>query len=236
MVPTSQKHGSGVGMRLKVEDWLNDPLTIPDPTKLGWTIRRPNETFLPKSSWELWWSFHFATRLKLEGTVYFCSQMLGASSLPDELGLPLLVHRMGTWYAHAFFFELCSAYDTLLQEINVVYECGIDMDKVRWRVIKPKLPDELRSSMERRRNEDWFKEVFGFRNMSTHHYIALMEKVETGIGEEVWGLDVDEAKLVYVDQHTNNIVRRDIAVAKDYLRRMLHHVHELWERMSEKFE
>ena len=84
--------------------------------------RRPRELKLPdREPNQRWQSFHSATRLKLDGADFFCRQVLGAASMPDDLGLPLLAHRLLRWYLDAFFFELLSAYDTLLQELGVVY-------------------------------------------------------------------------------------------------------------------
>ncbi len=218
-----------------MDDWLSDPLTIPDATKPGWTIRQPSRTF-PKPSWELWWSFHYATRLKLEGAVYFCGQLLGASSLPDGLGLPLLTHRLGVWHSNAFFFHLCSAYETVLQEANVIYECGLGVGEVEWRAIKPKLPTDLRELMERRRNEAWFKEVVAFRNLATHHYLVPMEKSETGLGIKPWGVVAVDARLVCVYDKSKEVVRRDVSVSREYLTRMLGHISEVWTQMAEKFK
>lgn len=215
-----------------MEDWLDDPLMVFDNTKGHRVYRKPNLDAVAADRWQ---SFHFATRLKLEGSVYFCSQMLGPGSLPDDLGLHLLSHRLGMWYSHAFFFELCSAYDTLLQEINAIYNCGFAVDEVNWRKIKPKLSKALHDIMERRRNEDWFQEILGFRNTATHHYAVPMEKQMSGVGEQSWGQEVDELRLVYIDQRTGNVERKDMAVCKDYLKMTLIHIHEVWGEMAQQF-
>ena len=106
-------------------DWLDDPLMVYDKGKGHRIYRKAN---LRDDIAQIWQSFHFATRLKLEGSVYFCSQLLGPARLPDDWGLPLLTHRLGMWYSHAFFHELCSAHDTLLQEINAIYNINLALE------------------------------------------------------------------------------------------------------------
>ena len=88
-----------------VEDWLHDPLR---EIKNGSYKSRQLKTSDDKQN-DLWHSFHFSTRLKLDAAEYFCRQVLGAASMPDDIGLPLLAHRHLKWYLDTFFFELMSA-------------------------------------------------------------------------------------------------------------------------------
>ena len=112
------------------EDWLQDPLRTTEGSSYRWRKLKSSD----ERQNDLWYSFHFATRLKLDGADYFCRQTLGAASMPDDLGLPLLAHRQLEWYLGAFFFELVSAYDTLLQELNIVYayDLALRPKDVRW--------------------------------------------------------------------------------------------------------
>ena len=82
----------------EIEDWIQDPLK-------SCKLKSPKDD----RQNGLWYSFHFATRLKLDGADYFCRQALGAASMPYDLGLPLLAHRLLEWYLDAFFFELMAA-------------------------------------------------------------------------------------------------------------------------------
>ena len=118
-----------------MSDWLQDPLIA--EKEVSFKYKQPKG--LNKEIYERWRIFHFATRLKLEGADYFCRLAVGASSRPFELGLDLLAHRLTKWYLDAFFFELASSYDTLLQELNVLYQFNLDIDKVNWKSIKDKL-------------------------------------------------------------------------------------------------
>ena len=218
-----------------MDDWLDDPLMVFDDTKGHRVYRKPNLDADPADRWQ---SFHFATRLKLEGSVYFCSQLLGPGCLPDDLGLPLLTHRLGMWYSHAFFHELCSAYETLLQEINVTYNCEFSVGRVRWSNIRPKLSSELCAVMVRGRNQLWFKEIIGFRNTATHHYAVPMEKAVGGTGDRAWGQTVHDLMLVFIDNSTQPPppVRKNVTACEDYLKRMLAHVNEVWEQMAQRFD
>lgn len=218
-----------------MEDWLNDPLMVYDKEK-GQRIYLKAKS--EGANADTWQSFHFATRLKLEGSVYFCSQILGPARLSDELGLPLLNHRLGLWHSHAFFHELCSAYDTLLQEINAIYNCSITVEKVTWQKIQPKLPTELFGLLDRGRNQSWFREVIGFRNTATHHYGVPMEKTVGGTGDQSWGQSVDDLNLVYIDHSANppTPVRINIAACEVYLKRMLAFINDVWRQMTQQFE
>ena len=112
----------------EIEDWLQDPLR-----KIENGTYKTRKLKAPKDNQNgLWFSFHFATRLKLDGADFFCRQALGAASMSDAWGLPLLAHRQLKWNLEAFFFELMSAYDTLLQELNIVY--AYDSECKPWHV------------------------------------------------------------------------------------------------------
>ena len=218
-----------------MDDWLDDPLMMLDDAMGHRTYRKPD---LGTDAAGRWQSFHFATRLKLEGSVYFCSQLLGPGCLPDDLGLPLLNHRLGLWYSHAFFHELCSAYDTLLQEINALYDCGFTVQQATWRKLQSKMPKELRILMDGGRHQLWFKEVIGFRNTATHHYGVPTEKAIRGVGTQAWGQTVDDLSLVFIDNSTEppTPVRKDVKICEEYLKRMLAHVNEVWKEMAKCFE
>lgn len=76
-------------------DWLEDPLMIHEEGSLKY--KRP-KSLEENARWN-WDTFHFSTRLKLEAADHFCRLALGAASMPDDLGLPLLAHRRlgGIW-------------------------------------------------------------------------------------------------------------------------------------------
>ena len=150
------------------EDWLEDPLS-----EKGKDYRKLKN---PDKRQDLWESFHFSTRLKLDAADYFCRQLLGAASMPDDLGLPLLAYRQLKWNLDAFFFELMSAYDILLQELNIVfvYDSELEPSQVKWGKIKDKVPKELVQYMDTEWKKEWFKKIRIYRNMATHHaYVPI---------------------------------------------------------------
>ena len=196
------------------------------------TYRKPN---VDDAQAEKWQSFHFATRLKLEGATYFCGQLLGAASLHMNLGLPLLAHRQREWYLATFFFELCSAYDTLLQEINILYGYGLSRREVKWKAVVPKLPESLKEMMSRDRGVDWFKKVHWYRNTATHHQLIPMGESAGGWGEQTWDMDMHEAMIFYIDEQINEPREENITVCKEYLKKMLEHIHNAWSEMGQRF-
>jgi hypothetical protein len=216
-------------------DWLQDPLRI---LKNGSYIRRQLKNSNEEQNTR-WWSFHFVTRLKLDGADYFCRQALGASSRPDDLGLPLLAHRLTEWYLDAFFFELMAAYDTLLQELNIVYNIGLKPKNVRWydknkNNFMEKLPEEIFKSIVDERKKDWFCKVQWFRNTATHHYTVPLSSGTTFIGDNLSYVEHD-VRMNYFDS-SGKLVQEDIKHCTEYLHNMVNFISSVWEMMAEEFE
>ena len=116
------------------EDWLIDPLITIGAGSFKYSETTNTET----QSYESWKSFHFDTRLKLNGADYFLRQLLGSVSRPDRMGSPLLAYHFRQWYLDAFFFELMAAYEILIQELNAIYECGVKIyDSNLFLKVKP---------------------------------------------------------------------------------------------------
>src|SRR4030042_4988160 len=201
-------------------DWLEDPLMTLQEGSISY--RQPKS--LGADTGEEWRSFHFATRLKLEAADHFCRLALGAASMPDNMGLPLLAYKQTKWYLDAFFFELMSAYDTLLQEMNVLYAINLDIEKVKWDSIKNKLPLAVQDLMERQREAKWFKKVRWYRNTATHHAYVPTGSQKGGWGEMPWDYDHHKVELNYFDADDNQSKLEDISVCHDYLKKMLEHI------------
>ena len=212
------------------EDWLKDPLR---KIENGSYKRRKLKSPIDDKQNDLWWSFHFATRLKLDGGEHFCRQVLGAASMLYDQGLPLLAHRQLEWYLGAFFFELVSAYDTLLQELNIVYayDLGLKPEEVKPKKIKGKLPDELVKYVEEERRKDWFCEVQWYRNLTTHHYRIPKTRIR---GDD--SPDSSHHTFIHYRDKEGNFKSEKISVCKDYLMNMVQHIRSIWEIMKEDFE
>jgi len=220
------------------EDWLQDPLM--EIGKSTFQFRKAKS--LEEKRYNLWRSFHFATRLKLDGADYFCRQVLGAASMPDDLGLPLLAHRQLEWYLGAFFFELVSAYDTLLQELNIVYAYDLDLksDNVRWNnkeknKFMEKLPEEIFNYMKEEGKKDWFDKIRNYRNTATHHYLVPTGRYKAGWGDKPWDYDEHGVSIYYLD-NTGEAKEEKISVCPTYLKNMVEHVHQVWQEMAQEFQ
>jgi len=222
------------------EDWLQDPLM--EIGKGSYQYRKPKS--LDERQYELWRMFHFTTRLKLDAADHFCRQVLGAASMPEDLGLPLLAHRELKWYLDAFFFESMSAYEVLLQELNIVYayDLGLKPDEVRWKDhwkkkdnIRKKLPEELVKYMEKEWEKEWFDKVRRYRNMAAHHHSVPTSWTKGGFGDRPWDYDYHNVSIPYLDSY-GQLVGEKISCCPDYLKKMVEHIHRVWQEMAQEFE
>ncbi len=218
-------------------DWQKDPLRVivdSSPKFLKLKNSKDNQN-------DRWRSFHFATRLKLDGADYFCRQALGAASRPDDLGLPLLAHRLIRWYLDAFFFELMAAYDTLLQELNTVYAYDLQLkpDAVRWNTTKKnkfmkKLPENIVEYINEERKKDWFCKVQWYRNTATHHYTVPLRTDTTFVGDML-NYSKHRVSMHYFDD-SGKSKYEPIKRCKEYLMEMATFVRETWSKMITEFE
>ena len=222
------------------EDWLEDPLII--RIDKGSFKRRKLKSPNDEKQNDSWWSFHFATRLKLNGADHFCRQVLGAASMPNRQGLPLLAHRQLEWYLSAFFFELMSAYDTLLQELNIVYayDLGLKPKDVRWatkkdELQKVELPKELLQYMREEQKKEWFKKVREYRNMATHHYLIPISSWEIGWGDEPLDYTTHKVHIHYLGEE-GHFKDENVKICKEYLNNMVKYIRYVWKQLAGEFQ
>ncbi len=213
-------------------DWLQEPFTKVSET--SYKMSRPK--VLDDKQGRTWQTFHFATRLKLEGATYFCRQIFGSTSMPDSIGLPLLAHRQQKWYLDAFFFELMASCDTLLQELNVLYlrESTLDMEDVRWTTIKSKLPTNLVEYAENKYQEEWFKKIRNYRNVATHYAYVPTGSMQSGFGSLPINYEYT-VSLFYVAEDKITFMEEDISVCKTYLQNMVEFVRSIWHMMAQEY-
>jgi len=210
------------------EDWLQDPLR-------GIDNKFRELKSLSDEQNDLWQSFHFSTRLKLDGADHFCRQVLGAASRPFDLGLPLLADRQLRWYLDAFFFELMSAYDTLLQELNIVCDLGLKSKDVRWDTLKGKLPEKLGKYMEEEREEEWFEKVRKYRNMATHHSYLWTGRWKVTWGDKPWDYSEHGVSMFYLDD-AGTLKHEEISACINHLKNMVKHIQQVWKEMAQEFD
>ena len=171
---------------------------------------------------------------------YFCRQLIGAASMPDNLGLPLLAHRQLKWNLDAFFFELMSAYDILLQELNIVfaYDSELEPSQVKWGKIKDKVPKELVQYMDTEWKKEWFKKIRIYRNMATHHAYVPISSWKGRSGDKPLDYneyDVSMMPIPYLDSSGQPIVE-NINHCKTYLKKMAKYIIYIWGKMVQEFQ
>ena len=156
--------------------------------------------------------------------------------MPLEMGLPLLAHRLTKWYLDAFFFELLSAYDTLLQELNVLYKIDFDIERVNWNSIKDKLPNTMRDLMKKERDHEWFRELSWYRNTTSHRAYVPISSFLSGPGEHILDYDSHEIGLQYFNKKTQQLKEQKIDKACPlYLKNMVKFIHTVWNQLAEEF-
>lgn len=214
-------------------DWLEDPFLVMDQS-LDFT----NPKHLDAELAERWQTFHFSTRLKLEGAEHFCRQVFGAASMPDDLGLLLLAHRQLKWYLDAFFFELMAAWNTLLQELNIAYHrpLPLDMGKVKWSSIKANVPEELRLYIDKEYCNEWFEKIRRYRNTATHYAYVPTGSWKAGSWKPGHGrkpLDYDEhdVSIYYTPKDKAKFEEEKINVCRTYLHNMVKFISQVWNHM-----
>jgi len=211
-------------------DWLEDPFLM---------MARSFEFSTPKDiDAELadkWQTFHFSTRLKLEGAEHFCRQLFGAASMPDDLGLPLLAHRQLKWYLDAFFFELMAAWNTLLQELNILYyhTSPLAMGKVEWSSIKANVPEELRRYIDKEYCKEWFKKIRRYRNTATHYAYVPTGSWKAGLGDKPLDYDEYDVSIYYTPTDRAKFKEEKIKVCYTYLHNMVKFISQVWNNMAQ---
>ncbi|MBA7684494.1 hypothetical protein ES703_92890 [subsurface metagenome] len=211
------------------EDWLQDPLM-----KIGkGSFQYLELKSLDKNQYDLWQSFHFATRLKLNGASFFCTKVIDTARTSEDVQLE--------WYLDAFFFELMAACDTLLQELNIIYayDLGLKPEHVRWNSkeknkFMKRLPEVILNHIEAERRKDWFCEVQWYRNTTTHHY-----RIPKNRSKLWWGHDslhpTYYVDLRYTDKE-GKIKIKEISICKDYLSNMVNYISSVWGKMAQEFQ
>ena len=224
------------------EDWLQDPLR--EKGKGRYHYRKLKNHGERQG---LWVSFHFSTMLKLDAAAYFCRQLIGAASMPNRLGLPLLAHRLLKWNLDAFFFELMSAYDILLQELNIVYKLGLEIKEVRWGsggktkfagLLKCKAGEDLLEYMEQEHQKELFTKVRDYRNMATHHAYVPTSSWGVGIGNKPLHYDEHSVSMI-IPTYLNSSgqpVEEDISHCRSYLKTMAEYIGSIWRKMEQEFQ
>ena len=186
-------------------------------------------------SYRSWTSFHFDTRLKLNGADYFLRQLMGSISRPDRIGSPLLAFHFRQWHLDAFFFELMAAYEILIQELNAIYVCGVkSYDPSIFSKVKRELPEDLANLLEEEQKKDWFKKLRWYRNSITHRSRNITDDFTVSWGDKPWHYNHYNVSLRYYNERTGDWETEDLRGCEIYFTHMVDHIHLVWEKMKEQ--
>ncbi len=127
-----------------------------------------------------------------------------------------------------------SAYDTLLQELNIVYDLGLKPEDVKWGATKCKLPETLASYMKAEYEKEWFKKVRLYRNTAAHRSLVPTASAKVGIAGKPWAYILYNLHIQYIDKsgHAN---LEEIKVCTSYLSNMVEHINQVWQEMAKEF-
>ncbi len=212
-------------------DWLTDPLMKPES---------PFDYFDPlgdEERNELWKDYHLSTRIKLEGAAYYCRCVLGLGSMPLGIGVRDTNHKKLEWYLDAFFFELMSAYEVILQKLNILYSTDsiIEEKDVKWSLVKELLTTDMSEYIRSVRETLWFRKLRQHRNRSAHHSHVNLASWSAGFGDRVWHHDSHDIYMSYVDPLSNQLQLETVKECREYLNKMLDHIYEIWKRVADEF-
>ena len=211
------------------QDWLHDPLVRIDGERLLYRATGNLDDKLAKR----WQGYHISNRLKLEAARYFYERLRGAGTMPDDIGLPLLAREEFKWL-DAFFFELASSYDILIQELNIAFGPHLAPEQVSFAAIKDALPDTLSHYMAAERQQSWFEKVQKHRDTSVIHSHTLASWQVASIGGS-WDYDTHDVAIFYFEPATGKTVTDYISDCGACLDKMIEHVRHVWEEMTKAF-
>ncbi len=211
------------------DDWLGDPLKQSGQL-FGYIDLLPDVD--RNASWK---HYHVAARVKLDGAAYYCRQVLGTVSMPLELGSWDINFRMLEWHLDAFFFELMSAYEVVLQELNILYseDSPIDESRVKWESVKPLIRHDLAQRMQRERNLPWFRRLREHRNASAHRSHKPLGEWSAGFGDRPWQHDAHGIQMAYVDTGSQQLQLEPVTECQQYLKLVLHHIVDVWKAVHD---
>ncbi|MCX6013801.1 MAG: hypothetical protein NTV30_10485 [Chloroflexi bacterium] len=214
------------------KDWLEDPLM---DIKRSYIVSRPKHLDSQLSS--KLEKYHWATRVKLEASDYFCRQIMGASSMSIDLGLYKMAQRLIIWHLDAFYFEMSATNKILMQELNIFYgnKDRLEPIYVNWDSIKKRfndrLPERLIVYIDSTIKENWFKKIHWFNDASTQ-YISIAGRgvpTETNSRTKIWDW---EQYINYIDPDTGETKEENVIQCFVFLKNMIEYVTRVWHEMS----
>lgn len=215
-----------------VDDWLRDPL-MQEGRQL---CKFSDFDKARQSEWEV---LHSTTRLKLEGATYHFRMVAGSVSLSGNLDdSRQMWWAILSWHLDAFFLELKSAFDCLLQEMNARYQLGVRAANVR-RVGSLKQAAQRKglilaalADLEKAEGEEEFRKIVSYRNMLTHRRLAHIEERYVLSNRPAVESGYDDAKLCTPDGQTEPLVESCLT----YLQFMISLIWKAWNTFKRELE
>lgn len=229
---------------LQPRDWSDDPLHQTLGQLRDIQSKVDEGTSLALHNWAV---FHWSTRFKLESADYHAKVLrhIHRASLNDEEDA--VHYRLRHWQFGELFFQLSGAFDTLLQEINVLNMMGLDSENVDWETLSKKTKERQFRSLKtvrflkRHWDDRWLVEIRMFRNASAHrNYIPFVSTKGLVGHPPPWGRF--ECHIIWRGLKNDKVVEahKDDArqlpqVCEDYYASAFGTITECWRLMSEKW-
>ncbi|MBA7586531.1 hypothetical protein ES708_28533 [subsurface metagenome] len=132
-------------------------------------------TNLIDSAKGLFIQFHDRVKFRLDAARYFLNRLQKLEQKAGSLVGPGIKRRDVEFNLDAFLYEVVGTLDPLLQEINVAFSLGLELQDVEMCTIIPELPlsNQVKKVLGRLHGntEGWFWKLREYRNHSAHRKI-----------------------------------------------------------------
>jgi len=126
--------------------------------------------------------FHKRVQFKSWAAKQFLSNLKRLERKHGALTYPKAMNR-AELNLDAFLYEIVGAFDTLLQEINVAFQCDLDIEKVKMETVISKMPTESKVLEKLRKlngdSSGWFWKLREYRNHSAHRSVISFYSTTT---------------------------------------------------------
>jgi len=142
---------------------------------------------------KLWAAKHFLSKLEQIKREYGA---LAYPKIKDKVDLNL----------DAFLYEIIGAFDAQLQEINVAFRCGLDMEDVKMAAVIARMPtgSQARRQLQRLNgnSEGWFWKLREYRNHSAHRSVIGFYSTGTVRPKPMGSTNDPKIRMLEVDKIT----------------------------------
>ena len=148
---------------------------------------------------------HKRVQFKLWAAKYFLSKLVKLEKDSGSIAYPS-VKEEADLYLDAFLYEVIGAFDTLLQEINIAFECNLDIEDVKMDTVIPKMPNgsKVLEKLGRLNGDSngWFWKLREYRNHSAHRSVISLYSTGTVRAKPTESTDDPRIRHLEVDRIT----------------------------------